>query len=101
MVNQPLMLQGREGCARSSTDSETAPQEPHPTSAFPGTGRQRESKGSLIALPVGLNSEGRSQMWEQVFAEFHALLSAPGANHFPAQTQWASQGGFQHRKVER
>lgn len=45
--------------------------QPHPTAAFPGIGRQRESKGSLIAVPVGLNCVGRSQMQEQMFVELH------------------------------
>lgn len=71
MVNQPLTQQRREGCTKSSTGSETAPQQPLPSAAFLGTGRQREGKGSLKALPAGLNCVGRSQMREQVFAELH------------------------------
>lgn len=72
MVNQSLTQLRHMGCAKSSAASETLlpnSQQPHPTAAFPGTGLQRESKGSLIALPVGLDCVGRSQMWEQMFAE--------------------------------
>lgn len=73
MVNQPLTQLRRVGCAKSSAAlSETllpTSQQPHPTAAFPGMGLQRESKGSLTALPVGLDCVGRSQMWVQMFAE--------------------------------
>lgn len=72
MVNQPLTQLRRVGCAKSSAASETllpTSQQPHPTAAFPGMGLQRESKGSLIALPVGLDCVGSSQMWEKPFAE--------------------------------
>lgn len=72
MVNHPLTQLRRVGCTKSSAASEMllpTSQQPRPTAAFPRTGLHRESKSSLIALPVGLDCVGRSQMWDQMFAE--------------------------------
>lgn len=86
MVNQPLMQLRSMGCVKSSAASKMWLQQPaacprqlpttqslgklpHPTAAFPGTGLQKEGKGSLTALPVGLDCVWRSQVWAPMFAE--------------------------------
>lgn len=87
-------------------------QQTHPTTAFPGMGMQRESKGRLIALLVGLGHVGRSQVWEQMFAELRAkhcylpllqitaLLTDTSAKAWWATLLPGLRQPFQHGKVE-
>lgn len=104
MVNQPLTQRRREGCAKSSRGSETAPHQPAAPSqhCFP---RDRQAKRE----PKQPDSSARRfELWGKKSnagrgvcrIRCQALLSAPAANNCPAQSWWASQGGFQHSKVE-
>lgn len=104
MVNQPLTQWRREGCAKSSRDSETAPQQPAAPSHHCFS-RDRQAKRELRQPD---SSVSRFELWGKKSnagtgvckITCQTLLSAPGANHCPAQSWWASQGGVQHSKAE-